>query len=277
MEAHPTDTIDEPVTFDRPPVGEVAMSVQMGQPVTDDALTLGTFWPRVREEYPNVQTQPPLPPMSEDFRLGAPQSITFQLVGQSSRYWLLSPDATELIQVQPDRFGYNWRKEPVDAPYPRYRYLRERFHLVFSAFIGSTREKGRTMQPTWCEITYINPIETTDVAGGLANLSSVLRRLAPDHPGNLPPPQDTTFAERFLLTRDGSPTGRLYVSANPATRLQDQMPIYMLTLTVRGMPRTPDADGVYTFLDEGRDLIVRSFRDMTTPEMHAKWGLHESD
>ena len=251
------------------------MSVQMAHAATDDALTLGTFWPRVQSDYPSIETQPPLPPMSEDFSVVGAQGISFQLMGPSSRYWLLSADSTELIQVQPDRFGYNWRKEPADAPYPRYRYLRQRFEHVFSTFAESIQGKGRTMHPTWCEMTYINAITPADPST-LPDLSSILRRFSPDRPEFLSPPQDSTFAERFLLTRNGTPTGRLYVSANPALRLQDRVPIYMLTFTARGLPPSADEAGVLSFFDEGRDLIVRSFRDMTTPEMHERRGLHES-
>lgn len=277
MEAQLSVSVEDPVTFDRPPVGEVALAVQFAQPATDDSLTLGAFWPRVRDEYPSVETQPPLPPMSEDFGPPGLPSVSFQLVGPSSRYWLLSADATELIQVQPDRFGFNWRKDPADAPYPRYRRLRERFERVFSAFVASVAESGRTAQATWCEITYINPIPAGDSSGGLRDLSTILRRLSPERPDFLPPPQDSNFAERFVLTRAEAPIGRFYVSATPALRMQDRTPMYVLTFTARGMPISPDVAGVLAFLDEGRDRIVRSFRDMTTTEMHETWGLRESN
>lgn len=108
------------------------------------------------------------------------------------------------------------------------------------------------------------------------DLSTILKRLSPGHPEFLPSPQETTFAERFLIEREGVPRGRLHVSANPAFKLQEQIPVYMLTLTARGIPPSPDVEGVMSFFDEGRDLIVRSFRDMTTAEMHEKWGLRES-
>lgn len=50
-------------------------------------------------------------------------------------------------------------------------------------------------------------------------------------------------------------------------------PIYVLTLTVRGMASSPDVEGVLEFADYGRDLIVRTFRDITTDEMHKEWQL----
>jgi hypothetical protein len=41
-----------PVTFRDPPVIEVALGVQFEGRITDDARTLGDFWPRIRDEYP---------------------------------------------------------------------------------------------------------------------------------------------------------------------------------------------------------------------------------
>jgi uncharacterized protein (TIGR04255 family) len=274
--ASPAD-ISELVTFADPPVGEVAISVQLAGPVADATVTLGQFWPRINGDYPLVETQPVLPPISEDF--GPAQlvpSISFQLLGPASRYWLLSADATELVQVQPDRFGYNWRKEPVEKPYPRYRYIRQQFVATFSEFIAAVETAGGTVQPTWCEVTYINPIPSMDADRELPDLSRILRRISPHESSVLPQrPQGTTLAERFLLSRDGVPYGRFYLSVNTGLRRTDQMPMHILTLTARALAASPDLTGVLTVLDEGRDLIVRSFREITTEEMHELWGLSD--
>jgi hypothetical protein len=58
--------------FERPPVVEVAISVQF-QPVT--ALRtphLGLFWLELRDRFPKIQELPPLPPVIESF--GPPAS-----------------------------------------------------------------------------------------------------------------------------------------------------------------------------------------------------------
>jgi len=266
-------SIASPVNFDNPPVGEVALAVQLVEPATDDTITLGRFWPRVQGDYPKVEPQPPLPPMSEDFGIPGPSNVSFQILDRppSARYWLLSADEAELIQVQPDRFAYNWRKGPTDASYPRYAYLRGRFEDVLRTFIAVVEEQGRTVLPSWCEVTYINPIAGNGESR--PDLSEILKRIAPEPPSPLPGPEDSNFAERFVLERDGAPFGRFYINASPAFSVVDRLPIYMLTLTARGMASTPDIAGVLDFLDEGRDFIVKSFRDMTTPEMHRKWGL----
>ncbi len=269
------------VTFDRPPVTEVAFAVQWAEPVTDETLTLGRFWPKIQARYPHLEPQAPLPPMAEQFGASAPVAISFEIFDRppSGRYWLLNEDRTELVQVQPDRFAYNWRKEPPDATtaaeYPRYEHLRERFFELYVEFVRTCHEYGRDTVPTWCELTYVNPIEV-ESDDGWPDLSTVLARLRPVELQGLGRPEDTTLNERYLLTRGEKPYGRFYATAAPARRVKDNAPLVMLTLVARGMAASPDTAGVIQLLDEGRDLIVNGFRDMTTDEMHERWGLHDA-
>ena len=269
----------DPVDFDRPPVGEVALAVQLAEPATDDAITLGRFWPQVQDRYPHVESQPPLPPMNEEFSASAVPTVSFQLLDRppSGRYWLLNDDETELIQVQPDRFAYNWRREPSAAEYPRYRHLRERFHEVFSTFVATARQRGgKDVRPTWCEVTYVNPIDMPGDEDRHLDLSRILRRISPAVATALPDPEDTSLAERYVLRRDGEPFGRMHVTATPAYSVRDQRPIYLVTLVARGLARTPDVAGAIEFFDHGRALIVNIFKDMTTEEMHARWGINDA-
>lgn len=128
------------------------------------------------------------------------------------------------MQVQPDRIAFNWRREPGGGEavedYPRYRHIRRRFEATLRTFFEEMRAVGRDPRATWCEVTYINPIEL----GGSdrPDLSAILRRIGPPPTDLLPPPEDTTFAERFLLRRGDEPFGRFVVTAQPAFRNTDQ-------------------------------------------------------
>ena len=77
---------------------------------------------------------------------------------------------------------------------------------------------------------------------------------------------------RYVLRNESnSPVGRLFVSAEPAMRMDGQ-PVIQLTLTAKGQPPTPDLDGVRTFLSQGREQIVRGFTELTSKKMHDTWG-----
>lgn len=267
------------VDFRRPPVAEVALAVQFAEPVTDDTTTLSKFWPTVLVNFPNVEPRPPLPPLTETFEVPAAPSISFQVLGgpQASRYWFLGVEGNELVQVQPDRFGYNWKKGPTDATtYPRYPYVRARFESVFSIFVDTLHQLGKAVRPIWCEVTYINPVAFGSPGEPRPDLSTVLRRLVPYESQLLPQLDNTILADRFLLVRDGAPFGRFYLTAD-AAYTDDRSLGYNLTLRMIGQPQSPDLAGVLDVFDEGRCLIVNTFRDITTPEMHEEWGLDDND
>jgi len=64
-----------------------------------------------------------------------------------------------LIQLQNNRFFYNWRKMHADEPYPRYGSVVKKFKAnleLFQRFLEE--EKLGPFSPTECELTYINHI-----------------------------------------------------------------------------------------------------------------------
>jgi uncharacterized protein (TIGR04255 family) len=263
------------VNFERPPVVEVACAVQFAGPLVDDQSALNGFWPRIREKYPNLVMQPALPPMREDF--GPASGVSFQLLGQiSPRYWLASADQADLVQIQADRLAFNWRKEPLPGisvgDYPRYPHIRERFREALAELLAEADARGTTAPPNWCEIAYINHIPAM-VDGRKLGLASILR-LVNDVPlHQLPEPEDSAFLQRYVLTRDGSPYGRLHINASAAFTLPNQELTYVLTFTVRGLVSGEAQEDVLHFMDDGRDLIIHAFQDATHVEMHEEWGL----
>lgn len=267
-----------PVNFARPPLVEVALTVQFDGEAMDDAALLNGFWPRIRNRYPRLVMQPPLAPLREDFG-PSPPGLSIQLIGPGAgtRYWFLTEDQAELVQVQRDRFAFNWRKETAPGvevgEYPRYPYVRERFAELFAEFEEAAGQARSGFRINWCEIAYINQIPAASERGHRP-LASILRLVQNVPLNGLPNPEDSALVQRHLLLRDDRPFGRFYINANSAFKLPALEPIYILNLTVRGMPSDgPEGDGVLAFMDVGRDLIVNAFRDATTEAMHAEWGL----
>lgn len=99
------------LTFERPPVQEVALSMQFA-PETFDLETIGRFARDLHDALPERQRQPVLPRMVETFeRATAPTSvqINFEPLTALPRTWFLSTDGVELVQLQHDRLTLNWR------------------------------------------------------------------------------------------------------------------------------------------------------------------------
>lgn len=265
--------------FDDPPVVEVALSVQFESLATLHTPQLGLLWREFRDRFPVTEEHVTLDAVVE--RFGAPQvrkgiaRIEMSESPPTPRCWFLNEAGTELIQVQHDRFVHNWRKGGTDAKYPRYEHVRGIFEAElkrFSEFVG--RERLGDFTPNQCEVTYVNHIisgKAWKTHRDLAEVMTVFKDSFSD--SFLQKPEDVALRLRFVIPDDsGQPVGRLHVAIEPGYRSDNEEPVFMLNLTARGAPLGDGIGGVLSFLDLGREWVVRGFASVTTSKMHSEWG-----
>jgi uncharacterized protein (TIGR04255 family) len=262
--------------YENPPVTEVAFSIQFNALPRFTAPYVGLLWDRFRPEFSEIEEHPPLPEVFERFDIPQAQGIEFQFDERppSPRVWFLNGDKTDLIQIQQSRFVHNWRKLHTDKQYRRYEVEREAFRvkaLKLTSFLAEN-ELGE-LNINQCELTYVNHITPCAVWKTHSDGSSVFNFLR-DRSGRgfLPKPEDGTFQMRFRMNDSaGIPYGRLLITVKPAWRNADKVPIFVMSLTARGIPPTSEIDGVLKFFDVGREWIVKAFDELTTEEMHHEW------
>ncbi len=277
---HPLEST-RPVDFDNPPLTEVTFSVQFDEDVADELLALSKFAPRIHDRYPVLEKQPPIPKASESFEVppALPQpQIQFLTGPPTSRYWFISANSTQVVQVQADRLLFNWRQVRGDETYPHFDVLYPEFKGIVRTFLQVVNEdRGISPSPAWCELAYSNSIEAEGTTHGAhGQLARILNYLEVDPIREaLPPVEDTQVQQRFRITDEdtGEPTGRLYVTAVPGYRNVDRAPVYGLTLLARGKaPEGEMPDSLDGFFEYAHLLIVKGFMEVTRPEMHTLWG-----
>lgn len=264
--------------FQRPPLVEVALAVQFERLDALRTVDLGLIWELYRDRYPRCEEMPPLNPIVERFGSRAPIGSEVQievLSGPSMpRLWFLDSGGSGLIQVQPDRFAYNWRARDGEA-YPRYPEVRDRFLREFELFRGFVaRQFSAPVLPDMCEISYINIV--TPGSGGYRSgrLGTVLTCFQQTYSDDyLAEPESANLDLRYVIGgAEGAPGGRLHVSAKPVVSRADGEQKLLLELVARGEPSGRTSDGVLDFFNFGREVIVRAFASLTTPQMHGMWG-----
>lgn len=262
--------------FAAPPVTEVALSVQFDPLASLRTPQLGLLWKDFRDRFPKTEEHPPLPPVIEKFGvLGSPKvDVRFEMTLPVPRCWFLNAAGTELIQVQQDRFVHNWRKVGQGDEYPRYEHIRETFKTELDAFRQFlAREQLGELAPNQCEVTYVNHIisgKGWEKHGQVGEVVTVWTSRYSDT--FLSEPQDVRFLVRYVIPDSaGNPLGRLLISVEPAYRTDDDKPILVLQLTARGRPDGEGIDGVFRFLNTGREWVVRGFASITSPRMHEIW------
>jgi len=261
--------------YRKPPVAEVALSVQF-QPIPGFGFPhMGLLWAEFKKELPVVQQHPPLPRTVEDFGVPVGPRITLEagmMQGfPSPRVWFLDKAGAELVQVQNDRLVVNWRKVDDGLQYPRYNTVRARFDEAIAKFRRFLRDHDfPDMAPDQCEVTYVNHCLAGEVWSDLGEIDRVVSMWR-GLDGFLPNPEEVQFAARYQITDDQEILGRLHVTVEPARRISDHRPLLVMQLVARGAPVGDGLEGVGRFLDVGHEWIVRGFTSITTPEMHAEW------
>jgi hypothetical protein len=277
------------VSCERPPVAEVALSMQFA-PETFDVEAFGRFARETRAELPDRQRQPMLPPITETFdKASAPPSmeIRLELPTALPRTWFLSKDGVQLVQLQHDRLTLNWRELDRGLEYPRYEQLRQRFCELLKLLTDGLEEAGDPYAVNLCEVTYVNPIELAasclppaDTANH-PDLAEIINRLRP-RPADafLPDAEDAQLVARWRIPGSelgavDAPAGRLYLNAAPGLKPPSFTPIYLVNMTAHVIPLAGDAEGALRALDVGHKWVVLGFTDLTTTKMHRLWGLKE--
>ncbi len=265
--------------FTNPPLAEVALSVQFEPLEKLRTAQIGLLWSEFRQRFPVTEEYAPLDSVIERFgipRTSAPE-VRMQMLETLPvpRVWFVNAAGTELIQVQQERFIHNWRKAEEGGEYPRYERLRETFQSELQAFQSVlTREECGPILPNQCEVTYVNHIVAGEGWTTHGQLSQVLTVFQTNYSDDrLGEPEDVRLAMRYVLRDDNQkPIGRLHASVQPVFRRADSQPMFVLTLTARSRPAGEQIEDVLGCLDHGREVIVRAFASMTTPQMHKLWG-----
>jgi len=238
---------------------------------------VGLLWQRYRGRLSLIEERPPLLPQSEHFGPPSPPRVSVAIEDKppAPRVWFLNEQKTELVQVQNDRFGHNWRKVGWGQAYPRYENIRDRFREEVSGFERFVNDEDLgTLSVNQCELTYVNHIGRSETWNRHGQVEQVFRNWSPLPDGVfLPEPEDAFLQWRFRIGGEGDrATGRLHVVAQPSWNVGNMTPVWLMNLTARGAPLGSGIDGAFVFFDLAREWIVRGFADLTTDGMHHRWG-----
>lgn len=105
--------LSSPRHLRQPPIVEVVCGFVFEPVAGLDAVATGLYWHRCRPEYPTKQIQP---------AVGGP-AIGFGVAPM--RTWLISKDGDHVLQVQQDRFYFNW-KRVGNGEYPHFNTYGDR-------------------------------------------------------------------------------------------------------------------------------------------------------
>lgn len=258
------------------PVNEVVLAVAIRP---QDALAgprlsqlLGTY----AASHPRVQTVVPYEmPAELPHSAGItppPQQIEIVGLDLRPRFWFLSNDDTEIIQVQRDYIAFNWRRGGGDAPYVHYDSIRTKFADLLETLTSSLRElEGAEIQPIRTEITYVNIIRRNRLWHALSDAHKVFRLDFPQ----IDRYERLTFSvSRPITSVDGSLDGRLHLEIKSGFDWLKEEPALGLNITARSVDMHDGSlTKVTAFLDRGHDEANSEFRELLTEDARLLWNV----
>jgi uncharacterized protein (TIGR04255 family) len=264
-------------SYKKPPLVEVVWSVQFADMSWMTASHAGLFWQRIRGDFPTCEEHPPIPRQEEPEDLLAPRPPTmrFSMKPTLGRQWFISPQGNELVQLQPDRFCFNWRKVQGTDAYPRYPHVREQFARCWGRFSEFAEQEGRaSVNVDLLEMTYLNHILRDEGWSAPGEIGRVFPSISFRQDSKfLPAPG--TLACQVVYDLHGS-GGRLHVSCQHAVLPEPpRREVFALDLTARGKPEKTDEAGVLGWFASAHEWIVRGFADLTDQRIQSEFWERE--
>ena len=251
------------VKFENAPINELVIATYFNPPLLNfRSEHVGLLWGHYREEFPISHQQPAVGGIDI---LGPTSGEILPM----PRFWFVSEDDINLIQVQKNALMFNWRRR--DDEYPHFnKDLKPRFDYYYAQFADFMKDElGADLQIDLCELTYINtfhPCEYWNGPDDTANIIPSFRRVSTGIDGA----QDASFncVYTYLVNDDVNLRVSIrngHVTENPSVPAL----IFEIRASARlGQVRKSVADA---WFDRAHEAIINCFVGMTNPDIQHKY------
>ena len=174
-----------------------------------------------------------------------------------------------MIQLQKNKFLFNWRKRT--SAYPRFGPVSNHFFKYLAAFKKFLADNDLgSVNPIECELTYINHIPKGTGWQAPKDVKSVFTDIFWQRREGrfLPDPAALNWSVSFALPKDA---GTLFVKLNSATRMPDNVLLFVLDLTVKGSAINKSDEEIGGWYTTAREWIVRGFEDLTSEKVQRQY------
>lgn len=266
----------EPVHFENPPVAEVAMGLLFPPLQKLTGPHLGVLWDRWKSDFTQFGEAPPLSPTIELKQGSASPSIQLSIsnLPPLPRTWYLSKDGQKLIQVQRDRYVYNWRKADAQTVYPQYHATFVQFMQRLVEFRGFLAEyELGSAEAIQYELIYVDHI-AADASEAAVSPTQLARRVFPDvafrAPGRGRMVDPEGFEHRLIF---GLPEelGRAHIRIQSAIRAESGQPLIIMESVARGFGKAAGDEAMKEWFAMAHESLISVFLGLTSHEVQKQW------
>ena len=162
------------IKFTSPPVIELVIGAQFNSPVFDNEF-IYNYYQIIKDDFPKIQENPPLPFIIEKKEQPNESGI---LQGFHSRRFFINDKGNKLLQMQPDKILFNWRKNSELEEYPSFSDILD----LFNQFLTKVEESipDITKKINQLEVTFVDQIFIDDFGLKTIQLNRVFNYLTFD-------------------------------------------------------------------------------------------------
>ena len=265
------DTLQRKLDFARPPVEEVVLGVLFNPLDRLLAPHLGEIWQEFkRDGFVHILEQPPISHAVETFPVsGQEAQLRIGHVPPLSRIWFIHETGTEIIQVQRDRFTFNWRKTEPAQVYPGFTAICGKFEAFYRRFgkVIKNMQIGE-VTPLQYELTYIDQLRHGESWNTLDDIGKIYTLFI--HSSQTQSFWSGMEAVNFQASFPVADLhGRLHVSMGNRIKIPEQTQTLQTDFTVRGFPENAE-DTMITWFKSARGHIRAKFVSMFSDDIQTR-------
>lgn len=253
--------------FVRPPVDEVVLSVLFQSLDKLLAPHLGEIWQEFKKDgFIHIMEQPPVMPTVETFPNPSRGSQLHINMPDLPRIWFIHEDDSQILQVQRDRFTFNWRKTEPDQQYPGFSAICDNFAGFYNRFYQIMRNMGiGEIIPLQYELTYIDQLRQGDGWNTLDELSKIYNMFVDFQESDSFWSDAESFSLRTSFTL-ADLHGRLHLTIRNRVKIPEEIQTLQTDFTVRGFPENVDCSTI-TWFKLAREEIRKKFTSLFTEDI----------
>jgi uncharacterized protein (TIGR04255 family) len=188
----------------------VSLSIQFDELLDFRAIHFGEYYAKIQNRFPTTEDKPRLEHVVESFPVRPRVTGLRFSPTKLGRVCYLDVSGEEIVQLQPDRFAFNWSRG--EGAYPRYETNHPTLFTEFEGFCDFVdKSKLGPVKPNLCEITYINNIVPHPDESVSECFAAVFSGVSWEFSNEwLDPPELMTLNRVFMIDEN---RGRLYAEA----------------------------------------------------------------
>ena len=262
------------VRFKNPPINELIIGTYFDPPLFSlQSEHVGLLWSRWRDSFPIVEQRMPI----SGAQGPGPVVTAGNAVPGMPRYWFVSEDKVNLIQVQKNAYFLNWRRHNSDYPH-FFEQLKPSFDQYYDIFESFIREEvgEHNINIEMCELTYVDAIEPCDYWQGPLDTAKVIPSFSLPVRGH---GNECVTAFNNMYLCEVSARLNLHVAIRTVVAADDPPSPPRLVLEFKalgrlgGVPKSETA----TWYSEAHDTIVACFLNMTSKDVQREYWMLEQD